>query len=233
MSQSPILVVEDEDDILQLILYNLKEAGYAVRSARSGEDALTILRNGDISLVLLDLMLPGISGGDISKIIRNDPRTKHIPIIMVTAKGTEKDVISGLELGADDYITKPFSINILLSRIKAVLRRIDSVATDEHSVINIHGIRIDPRKHRVDILGEPLEMTYSEFAILHLLAMRPGWAFSRNQIIDNLHGQDHPITDRAVDVMIVGLRKKLSKMGYLIETVRGIGYRMKENIDET
>ncbi len=228
MAKAPILIVEDEEDILQLISFNLKQLDYPIREAKTGEEALSIVRHANLSLVVLDLMLPGLSGLEICKIIRHDNQTKTLPIIMVTAKGSEEDIVKGLDLGADDYITKPFSIQVLLSRVKAILRRVENPTPDENSVLQLHGLRIDPRKHKVQIMGKDLNLTYSEFAILHLLAMRPGWAFTRNQIVDSLRGPDYPITDRSVDVQIVGLRKKLGKLEQIIETVRGIGYRMKE-----
>lgn len=228
MSKSPILIVEDEADIMELISFNLSKANFQIRTAKTGEEALSIIRSNKLSLILLDLMLPGISGHDICKIVRNDSKSKNTPIIMVTAKGTEEDIVKGLELGADDYITKPFSVSVLLSRVKAVLRRYETPVPDENDIINIHSITIDPKKHKVLVNGQYIELTYSEFSILHLLAQRPGWAFTRNQIVDALRGPDYPITDRSVDVQIVGLRKKLGESERFIETVRGVGYRMKD-----
>jgi two-component system phosphate regulon response regulator PhoB len=173
-------------------------------------------------------MLPGIDGLEVAKTLKNDSKTQDIPIIMLTAKGEEADIVTGLELGADDYITKPFSPRILTARIRTVLRRKSTPPSDETSIIQQHGLIIHPGRRDVRINGKPVELTYTEFQVLHYLAKRPGWVFTRYQIVEAVRGDDYPVTDRSVDVQIVGLRKKLGSYGKYIETVRGVGYRFRE-----
>jgi two-component system alkaline phosphatase synthesis response regulator PhoP len=196
--------------------------------ALSGEEALRLVRTEIPDLVVLDLMLPGIDGLEVTRRLKSDPNTKHLPIVMLTAKGEEADIVTGLELGADDYVTKPFSPRILVARVRAVLRRKVKEAPEETSVIRIHDLIIDPRRHEVLVNGEPVVLTFTEFGILNYMARRPGWVFTRFQIVDAVKGEDYPVTDRSVDVQIVGLRKKLGPAGNYIETVRGVGYRFKE-----
>ncbi len=229
MNKETILVVEDEPDIHELILLHLAQSGYNTISAYSGEDGLAIAQKELPDLILLDLMLPGMDGLDVCKKIKEHNSTKDINIIILTAKGEEIDIVIGLELGADDYIVKPYRPNILTSRIKAILRRKKAGADEsKETIIKIHDIEINTGKHKVMADGKICEMTYTEFAILHLLARRPGWVFTRNQILDSSRGEDALATDRAVDVQIAGLRKKLGKSGKWIETVRGIGYKIRE-----
>jgi two-component system, OmpR family, alkaline phosphatase synthesis response regulator PhoP len=230
MARKTILVVEDDENIQQLIGYNLAKAGLHVLYADDGEQALVLIEKERPDLVVLDLMLPGLNGLEVCKVLRRDSRTKTLPVIMLTAKAEENDVIAGLDLGADDYITKPFSPKILVSRIKSALRRGAGQAEEESGkggAIRIHDLVIDPRRYEVLVRGEVVNLTLSEFGILELLARRPGWVFSRQQIIDAVRGYDYVITPRAVDVQVFGLRKKLGEAGEYIETVRGIGYRMK------
>ncbi|HEQ98125.1 MAG TPA: response regulator transcription factor [candidate division Zixibacteria bacterium] len=228
MPKEHIHVVEDEEDILELIKYNLSREGYQVTTSASGEDAIEAVKSDPPDLILLDLMLPGADGFEVCRRIHNDPASQGIPIVMLTAKGEEADIVTGLELGADDYITKPFSPRVLVARIRAVLRRMKAEPLDEDAAIKIYGINIHPGRHEVNIDGKHVELTSSEFRLLYLLASRPGWVFTRYQIVDALHGEDYPVTDRSVDVQIVGLRKKLGKAARYIETVRGVGYRFKE-----
>lgn len=229
MPKEHILVVEDEEDILELVRYNLSREGYHVICVTSGEEALIKKGSEALNLIVLDLMLPGIDGLDVTKILKNDSKTQDIPIVMLTAKGTEADIVTGLELGADDYITKPFSPRVLIARIRAILRRKTTKALmDDSSVIQIHELKMHPGRRDVSIKGESVELTYTEFQVLHYLARRPGWVFTRSQIVDAVRGDDYPVTDRSVDVQIVGLRKKLGFAGRYIETVRGVGYRFKE-----
>ena len=181
-------------------------------------------------MIVLDLMLPGIDGLEVTKILKNDSKTQDIPIVMLTAKGTEADIVTGLELGADDYITKPFSPRVLIARIRAILRRkATKASTDDSTVIQIHELKIHPGRRDVSIKGESVELTFTEFQVLYYLARRPGWVFTRTQIVDAVRGDDYPVTDRSVDVQIVGLRKKLGSAGRFIETVRGVGYRFKDS----
>ena len=229
MAKETILVVDDEEDILELVRHHLKREGYEVQCAASGEKALAAARAGAIALIVLDLMLPGIDGLDVTRKLKNDPQTKHIPILMLTAKGEEADVVAGLELGADDYVTKPFSPRILLARTRAIMRRASQEAPDDAAIIAIHDIEIHPGRRTVTVAGQPVNLTYTEFQVLSILARRPGWVFTRSQIVDLVRGDDYPVTDRSVDVQIVGLRKKLGDKGDIIETVRGVGYRLKES----
>jgi two-component system phosphate regulon response regulator PhoB len=228
MANESILVVDDEEDILELVRFNLSREGYKVSCVASGEEALKSLQSQSPDLVVLDLMLPGIDGLEITRLLKSDPRQKTIPIVMLTAKGEEADVVTGLELGADDYVTKPFSPRILVARIRAVLRRRDKGIPAEDEVLRIHDLVIHPGRREVLVDGEPVRLTYTEFGILTFLAKRPGWVFTRNQIVDAVRGEDYFVTDRSVDVQIVGLRKKLGSAGTYIETVRGVGYRFKE-----
>jgi two-component system phosphate regulon response regulator PhoB len=230
MAKEHILIVEDEDDIRELIRYNLSREGYTVTEAASGEDGLRRVGESRPDLIVLDLMLPGIDGFGVCRTLKGDKATAEIPIVIVTAKGEEPDIVTGLELGADDYITKPFSPRVLIARVRAVLRRKigDGVVPEEDAVIERDGLRIHPGRHEVRIDGEAADLTYTEFKILHLLARRPGWVFTWYQIVDAVRGDDHPVSDRSVDVQIVGLRKKLGRCADLVETVRGVGYRFKE-----
>ena len=230
MAKETILIVEDEEDIQELIRYNLAREGYQPKSALTGEDALNFINSKLPDLILLDLMLPGIDGLEICRRLKNDQKTAHIPVVMVTAKGEEADIVTGLELGADDYITKPFSPRVLLARIKSVLRRKTEETKTEETVLNVSGLLIHPGRRDVVINGDRIDLTYTEFQLLHLLARRRGWVFTRYQIVNAIKGEDYPVTDRSVDVQVVGLRKKLGEYGKLIETVRGVGYRFKEEL---
>ena len=225
-----ILIVEDDENIQQLVGYNLAKAGYQVLYADNGEQALAMVRREDPDLLVLDVMLPGMDGYQVCKTLRREPRHSRLPIILLTARADEDDVSTGLDLGADDYITKPFSPKILLSRIKSALRRSREENDPEGEaggVLRIHDLAIDSRRYEVTVKGESVALTLSEFGILDLLAHRPGWVFNRQQIIDAVRGYDYAITPRAVDVQVFGLRKKLGASGELIETVRGVGYRLK------
>lgn len=228
MINENILIVEDDEDILELIRFNLSNDGYGAVTAVTGEDGLTKARSNKPDLIILDLMLPRMSGLDVYRILKRENDTESIPIIMLTAKSEESDIVSGLELGADDYITKPFSVKVLLARVRSVLRRSTTQLPDDSAAITVNEMVIDPGKYEVAISGNSINLTYSEFEILHRLAARPGWVFTRYQIVDAIHGDDHPVSDRSVDVSIVGLRKKLGDYGKYIETVRGVGYRFRE-----
>ena len=221
-----ILVVEDDLDIRELISFNLQNEGHQVFEAKDGEAGIDKAREKLPDLILLDLMLPGIQGLDVCRIIKSDQETKETPIIMVTALGQEEDIVKGLETGADDYITKPFSIKVLIARVNAVLKRSIEVGEDKSKDILINGINIKTRSREVWVNKNLInDLTFSEFQILYLLAGHPGWVFTRYQIIDKIRGDNYPVTDRSVDFQIVGLRKKLGDAGKLIKTVRGVGYR--------
>lgn len=228
MSKTPkthILVVEDEEDILELIAYNLNKEGYQVTRVMSGEKALQSVDDAPPNLILLDLMLPEIDGLEVCRRLKREPETATIPIVMLTAKGEESDIVAGLELGADDYITKPFSPKVLIARIRAVLRRNKRGMATEDATLNFDDLVIHPGRHEVMYQGAVIDLTYSEFAILHLLARRPGWVFTRYRIVDAIRGEHYAVTERAVDVQIAGLRKKLGGAGDYIKTVRGVGYK--------
>ena len=232
MGKITILVVEDEAAIQQLVSYNLIKAGFHVTCADNGEEALECLLQENIDCVLLDLMLPGMSGLEVCETIRrkSEKNGRYIPIVMLTAKGEEEDIVEGLEYGADDYVTKPFSPKVLIARIKAVLRRgyeRQKQEEDDQGTIVVGGLEINKGRHEVTLQGELLHLTMTEFGILALLASKPGWVFSRQQIIDSVRGYDFLITPRAIDVQIFGLRKKMGDSGKLVETVRGVGYRFK------
>lgn len=227
MAKEQILVVEDEEDIQQLVSFNLIKAGFHVFCAESGEEGIRHLENERVDCILLDLMLPGMSGTEFCRTIKNTPEYASIPIIMLTAKGEEEDIVSGLEEGADDYIPKPFSPKVLIARMKAVLRRGgEKEENDEgNEIIFIHELKIDSGRHEVQVDGKDVKLTITEFGILALIVGRPGWVFSRQQIIDAVRGYGYMVTPRSIDVQVFGLRKKLMGAGKYIETVRGIGYR--------
>ncbi len=229
-TQKHILVVEDEEDILALIHYNLTREGFRSTCATSGEEALRMVQKDPPDLVVLDLMLPGIDGLEVCRTLKGQAETRSIAVLMVTAKGEEADVVAGLEMGADDYVTKPFSPRILIARARAVLRRKEGGdgSAEQPEVIEIGGLLIHPGRNEVLVDGQPVDLTYTEFRVLHFLASRPGWVFTRYQIVNAVRGDDYSVTDRAVDVQIVGLRKKLGAYGKYIETVRGVGYRFKD-----
>ncbi len=229
MAREHILVVDDEKDILELVSYNLTKNGYRVSTSLTGEDALRQAAASAPELIILDLMLPGLDGLDVCRILSNDSRTAHIPIIMLSARGEEADIVAGLELGADDYVTKPFSPRVLLARVRTALRkRTQQTDEDESTVLKRHGLIIDPGRCEVRMGDTKFDLTHTEFEILHYLSKRPGWVYTRTQIIDKVKGDDYPVTDRSVDVQIVSLRRKLGPLSDLIETVRGVGYRFKE-----
>jgi two-component system, OmpR family, alkaline phosphatase synthesis response regulator PhoP len=228
MAKEHILIIEDEENIQELLQYNLSKEGYRTVGAMSGEDGLKKVRKESIDLILLDLMLPGMDGLEVCKALKKDEKTQNIPIIMLTAKGEESDVVTGLELGADDYVVKPFSPRILLARIKSVLRRKSAAVVDESAPLSVHGLVIHPGRREVIWHNKFIDLTNMEFQVLHFLASKPGWVFSRYQIVEGVRGDNYPVTDRAVDVMIVGLRKKLGDAGEYIETVRGAGYKFRE-----
>ncbi|MBI5137969.1 MAG: response regulator [Nitrospirae bacterium] len=223
---SHILAVDDEADILEVIRYNLMKAGHRVTCAETGQAALNAALADPPGLIVLDRMLPDLDGVTVCQRLKADPRTRDIPVLMLTAKGTDPDVVGGLTAGADDYVVKPFSPPVLAARVAALLRRAQPEAP-EGTPISVHGVEIDPGRHRVAIDGAELRLTPSEFRILQLLAGRPGWVFSRMHIMDRVKGEGTVVTERSIDVQVAGLRKKMGDAGPLIETVRGMGYRFK------
>ncbi|MEA2084336.1 MAG: response regulator [Thermodesulfobacteriota bacterium] len=224
-----ILIVEDEEDILELVRFNLEQKGYHVSVAASGELGLDAARRTMLpELIILDLMLPGIHGLEVCRLLKDDQKTRYIPIIMLTAKGEDSDIVTGLNFGADDYITKPFSPWIMAARVQAVLRRSLKEAKNEDDLIVRNEIIIHSGRHEVLVQDKKIHLTLTEFRILHFLANRPGWVFTRDQIVVAIHSDDYYVTSRSIDVQIMGLRKKLGTAGKYIETVRGVGYKFRD-----
>lgn len=221
-----VLVVDDESDLLELVSYNLGKAGYDVACVNSGEEALSHVRTYLPDLVLLDVLLPGLDGLEICKALRRDAHTADIPIVMLTARGEDADVVAALELGADDYLTKPFSPRVLLARMKAVLRRRQADGFLETPLV-YDDVVIQPGRYEVRLGQELVHLTPTEFHILHFLARRPGWVFTRYQIVDAVRGEDAEVTERSVDVHVAAIRRKLGEHRELVETLRGVGYRFK------
>ena len=230
MAREKILIIEDEPEIRELLRYNLRKAGYTTLEAGSGEEGLRVARAERPAVILLDIMLPGMDGMDACRAIKADANLRKTPVVMLTAKGEEADVVSGLEVGADDYITKPFSPRVVMARIKAVLRRgVEEGDDGEAESVVRHGpVLMDPVRHSCVVDGRAVDLTATEYKLLHLLCRRPGRVFTRQQIVDTCRGEDYAVTERAVDVQIVGLRKKLADHADIVETVRGVGYRAKE-----
>jgi two-component system phosphate regulon response regulator PhoB len=222
-----ILIIEDETDILEILKYNLSKNGFAHLSAESGEQGLELATAKQPDLVLLDLMLPRMDGLEVCRRLRAQERTRNIPIVMLTAKGTEADVVLGLTLGADDYVPKPFSPAELLARIKAVLRR-NERAESPTDVLKLGSIVLDDTRHEVSVEGKTLSLTLSEFKLLRQLMLRKGRVFTRDQLLNAVVGPDVFVTERNIDVHVGSLRKKLGDAGRYILTVRGVGYRMEE-----
>lgn len=229
MKTAKIVVIEDEVDILEVITYNLGREGYQVIASESGEDGLEKIGNSSPDLVILDLMLPEIDGIELCRKLKSDPLTQRIPVIMVTAKGEESDVVLGLGVGADDYVTKPFSPKELVARVKAVLRRSgERVETESSDRIARDGVIIDVKRHEVKVDGESVKFTATELRLLHFLASHPGRVFTRDHLMNRVIGDDAIVIDRNIDVHIRSIRKKLGEHRELIETIRGVGYRFKD-----
>ena len=229
MSRRKIVVIEDEPDILEVLEYNLNREGFAVLTASNGEDGQRLASREAPDLVLLDLLLPGLDGIEVCRKLKMDPITRSIPVIMVTAKGEESDIVLGLGVGADDYITKPFSPKELVARIRAVLRRgavKDDVGMEDRLVFD--GFMIDPQRHEVRCNGQTVELTATEFRLLHLLASHPGRVFTRDQLVSRVIGGGAAVIDRNIDVHVRSIRKKLDEYRQLVETIRGVGYRFRD-----
>jgi DNA-binding response OmpR family regulator len=225
-----ILIVEDERDIVDLLRYNLEAAGFETDYVRNGADALHRAVEKSPDLILLDLMLPEVDGLIVCRLLKNDPRTKNIPVVMITAKAEERDRIAGLELGVDDYITKPFSPKEVVLRVSAVLRRIQvGKQSEDTQQIQRHGLTIDLDKHQVVTESGPIDLTATEFKLITLFARQPGRVFTRDILMDVIWGQEYYGIDRTVDTHVSRLRRKLGEFGEHIETVHGVGYRFKDN----
>lgn len=228
MSKGMILVIDDEEDLIELVRYNLNKEGFEVAGASDGESGLVQAKRNKPDVVIIDLMLPGIDGLEVCRALRAGSETSHIPLIMLTAKGSESDRVVGLELGADDYITKPFSPRELTARIKALLRRTRGFRQNR-SLIRRGEISIDLNSHEVSCQGSAVELTATEYRLLQFMASHPGHVFSRNAIIENVLGRDVAVLDRTIDVHMMSLRRKLGICGQWIETIRGFGYKFRED----
>lgn len=228
MGKETILIIEDDTEIQELLSHTMSKEGWKLYQAKTGEDGLKILKSKKVNCILLDIMLPGIDGLKVLKKIKEIELCKNIPVIMTTAKGEESDIITGLELGADDYVVKPYSPKVLIARIRAGLRRQEEGASKENvTVWQQGGIKLDATRHVAYNGDKQLDLFATEFALLKHFLSNPDIVFSRNQIIAAIRGPDYPVTDRSVDVQILGLRKKLGKAGDMIETIRGVGYRFR------
>ena len=232
MSKQRIVVIEDEPDILEILTYNLKREGFSVKACLDGAKGLTLIQQQLPDLVLLDIMLPGLSGLEICRSLKNNPLTQHICVIMVTAKGSESDVVTGLELGADDYVSKPFSPKELVARVSAVLRRASAETQGSTERIEHNGLIIDLDSRQVSYNCKNIELTATEFRLLHRLASRPKRVFTREQLIDQSFASDAEVVDRNIDVHIRAIRKKIGEDQQIIETVRGVGYRFNLNSEQ-
>lgn len=228
MARGKILVVEDEADLREILKFHLAKEGYTVLTAKDGEAGLRVASAERPDAIILDWMLPGIDGLEVCRMLKRDVGTAGIPVLMATAKGEDVDVVTGLEVGADDYVAKPYSVKVLVARLRNLLRRREAHAADAGQVIRVRDLVIDSSRHEVLLKGKLVELTFTEFRVLTLLAGHPGRVFTRDQIVTSVHGESYPVTDRAVDVQIVGLRRKLGARGDSIETVRGVGYRFNE-----
>ena len=227
-----VLVVDDEKDLVDLISYNLQRNGYDAVTAYDGNTAIELATREPPDLIVLDLMLPGLDGTEVARRLKADSRTQHVPIVMLTAKAEETDVVVGLTLGADDYVTKPFSMKILLARLNTVLRRSEPAAAAEGGVLKAGPLAIDPAKHEVTVDAEPVRLTLTEFKLLAALVTARGRVLTRDQLMDKAMGTDVFVTDRAIDVHVTAIRKKLGGANWLVHTVRGVGYRLQESPDE-
>ena len=229
MMKEKVLVVEDEPDILDLVTFHLKKEGFRVTGVDTGEEAIKRIPQIEPDLVIVDWMLPGLDGLDLCKFIKQNNNMAKINVMMLTAKVDESDIVTGLEIGADDYLTKPFSPKVLVARVKALLRRNREGEKDSTAMLQVDDLVIHPGKHEVRLGDKELKLTNMEFRILHFLASHQGWVYTRSQIVAAVRGEDYAVTDRSVDAIIVGLRKKLGRSNKLIETVRGVGYRFKDS----
>jgi two-component system alkaline phosphatase synthesis response regulator PhoP len=228
MPQKLVYVVEDESDIAELIRFNLQMEGFQVETYPSGELGYKAVELKKPDLLILDIMLPGMNGLDICRYLKSKSDTQKLPIILVSAKGEETDIVKGLELGADDYVTKPFSPKILSARVHAILRRSRAMEPEDKDLVMIGDLTINIGRFEASFKGEKIDLTQSEFRILHFLAQRPGWVFTRTQIVEAIRGENYVVTDRTIDFQMVGLRRKLGGAGGMIETVRGVGYRFTD-----
>jgi len=226
LDRAAVLIIEDDPDIRDMLSLAFRDEGWKLVMAKTGEEGIDILGRETADCIILDIMLPGMDGFKVIKKIRSIEKCKNIPVIMATARGSEADIVAGLELGADDYVVKPYSPRVLCARIRAVLRRAED-GEIKQATLQAGGISMDTEKHEASLNGVPLDLSATEFSLLSHFLSRQGMVFSRNQIIAAVHGSDYPATDRSVDVQILSLRRKLADEGARIETIRGVGYRFK------
>lgn len=233
VAKKKILVVDDEKDIVEMVSYNLARNGYQPLSAHNGHDALALAEKERPDLIILDLMMPGLDGNEVTRRLKADPNTAHIPVLMLTARSEETDVVVGLSIGADDYVTKPFSMKILLARLATIFRRAESLrAGDETNQLTVGPLTVDTQKHEALVDGKSINLTLTEFKILTALVTARGRVLTRDQLMDKAMGVDVFVTDRAIDVHITAIRKKLGEASWLVRTVRGVGYRLQETPDQ-
>ncbi|MDR2802924.1 MAG: response regulator transcription factor [Treponema sp.] len=229
MSKAAILIIEDDEEIQELLSLAMSGEGWRLIMAKTGEEGFAMLRREAAKCVILDIMLPGMDGFTVLKKLKASPELGHIPVIMTTARGEDADIVTGLELGADDYVVKPYSPRVLIARVRAALRRQEEGASPaaQRNFLREGSVSLDAVKHEVLIGDVPLELSATEFSLLRTFLLSPGRVFSRNQIIAEIHGDGYPVTDRSVDVQVMSLRKKMGPAGDMIETIRGVGYRLK------
>jgi two-component system, OmpR family, phosphate regulon response regulator PhoB len=227
MSKQTILIIEDERALVEVLTYNLRKEGFEVQSATDGQDGLRKAQTNLPDLVILDLMLPIVEGLEVCRVLKTGARTRDIPLLILTARSEEIDEVVGFQMGADDYVTKPFKIKPLIQRIKALLRRKKN-ATSEGEVVAAAGIEINRTQHRASVAGVELTLTPTEFRLLWALVRQPGRAFSRHELMEAAMGDDALVLERTIDVHVKSLRQKLGDKADQIETVRGVGYRFRE-----
>lgn len=222
-----ILIVEDETDLSKILKLNFSQEGFEVYEYESGENILNVIKKYSPSVILLDLMIPNKDGFEVCKDIKSHPEYSHIPVLIMSAKNQDYNIISGLEIGADDYITKPFSVGVIVAKVRAILRRQRIMNELKTRIMEFESLKIIPEQYDCFVEKERISLNPTEFKILCCLADKAGWVFTRNQLINASKGEGYVVTDRMIDVMIASLRKKLGRMAHLIETVRGVGYRLR------
>ncbi|MFZ9688535.1 MAG: response regulator [Phycisphaerales bacterium] len=227
------LIVEDENEIADLVKFHLEREGMQVSVARNGRKAIEMVQGAGYDLIVLDLMLPDLDGLEICRRLKGQDRTREIPVVMLTARGEESDIVAGLEMGADDYVTKPFSPRVLMARLRNALRKAGATEPTERIALVNGRLLIDRERHVVTVDGQPIELTVTEFGILHFLALRPGFVRTRDQIISAVHGRNTVLSSRTVDVHVTAVRRKLGGLGECVQTVRGVGYRFRDPNDLT
>lgn len=226
-AKADVLIVEDDAEIADLIRFHAEREGYRARVARAGREALEQVAKRRPDLLVLDIMLPDLDGLEVTRRLKREASTSGIPILILSARGEESDIVAGLELGADDYVTKPFSPRVLIARVRSLLRRREEAPTGADAPLRLAGgaLVIDPSQHTVEAGGAPVRLTLTEFRLLRLLATRPGFVRTRDQIVASVRGEDTVLSSRAVDVHVASLRRKLGDFAWMVETVRGVGYR--------